>query len=442
MSLYEDQVGDVAAVTAKLASQTELTDREVAGAVSSMTDFFKDTGKTIDAVAVLGTGGMKKVGESVNAKIKSLEERKSVVGADSKEGKEITKHLQRLNQLNEAIKSGDIRSTAVLMDIAGADAQRIMMSELGKKLEGMGGTIADKVDFLRTLKLPESAIQGLIRNPKYFEELGKNFKDGSKENFDDMMKTTKEVSDKTGAPMDKLLNASKDYFQTNLANQKEMLKVLSVGGAALGGGATLLGTGGDLLGAGADAFSIFKTIKDLKKGKSIKDIASLAGGGLKAVGGTGVKALATGGMAGLAKVGGGVALAGAGGYAAGQGINALDELISTKLLGREQGFTEDLRDSIWNIFSDDKVLSTEDAFKKVEEDAKRRYQEMKAKRAKTMAAPRAALPSPTTTDTGKTGSVAAAGGGGSVQININGGDIDKVRRVVVEEVNRINKGRA
>ena len=484
MAMFEDQVKSTAQMVSSLGRNTDLSGKQIEDLTKNAQGFSQDMMKAATGLALLGKAkmaelgkgaeedlaGMKAEGAALQKKINITLAKGAAATPEEKASLELNKKSLAQNQIATNIqgkmvgflKAGDSTNAAALLQGADAGTQLQIMAELGKKAKDMSGEnymafrqIAKQLGISDELQMLIIGSNGKITKQMIDARKSQMKSAGEgKKSFEELQQIAIETQKKTGAAQKKAIEAIEDTLNKMVSDWGPLLEKM-------------------LLALGA-LYTIAKLV-------------TLAETLIPAI--EGATALAAAGFAGLSTAIG-AAVAAALGVAIGYGVNELDKMLGGYFGGAVKtitGWFTGKSDAEKQFYKDWKAkgLTDEQIAKKLDEIEKggNKVKPVKIEEMPTTptmeppadfltpaflapaapatmplgpiapAMPTAAVPTiPTAGATvppagPKPTELAMAGtlpGLKNVTININGGDLDRVRRVVREELqiaqNRTNRG--
>jgi len=495
VALFEDQIKSTAKTISALGRNTSLSGNQIEDLAKNAQGLSQDMMQSVTAFAMIGKGKMKEMAAPAADRLKTIKEAGTKIQekidvilakgkpstADKEQLAELKKSLAS-NQYSatmqgkmvDALNSGSATQAGALVEFADTGTKLELLANLAKKGYDMSAGDALVFRTIATKLGVSSKQQGLLlasggkitdEIKKSVEESSKGADDGAK-TFEDFQKQAIEAQKQTGAAQVKLLQGISDRLNQILGGWGALLQgVLSIVGtlygimkiaplakSALGYLAELVAPAAETAAAATETVAATEAV-----------VAATAATETAAVGAAGV-AGAVGGVALAGTVGAGIGA----GLGVGYGLTKLDEKYLGSAVGKavtgslgawlsgqsaaeegykktlkEQGLTdEEISKRLQKIYSSNKVQPVE-----IEKMPTPTLTEPLSIDATSLAAPTVPAMGPTaaTTPAGTAPpALGATTGLKNVIININGGDLDRIRRVVREELmlsqNRVNRG--
>lgn len=437
LSIYAEQVSDTAREIERLSKSAALTGKDVENLIKGSIESVQDVDQLANQMAVLLEGegkdkfliGMEdKAAELLKKQTEALER------GDTQAASQFEDQHRAVQGIIEGISSGTsegLLDAATLMNQAGTesimDLRLAMLKQLDEQTSHLGAY--GKMQVASQLGMGELMQQYLVRGDKLIEAM-EGTGETTEKSFEDLQKTASEMDKLTQESINKLTGAVRDEVAGRLAEHTPLLKGIA---AALGGGGLL-----SVLGNLGSAISGFTSIATLFKGGKVAGAATKAGSmvlgaGSKLASGIGLGGLKAG-AAGAAKMALPLATAGAAGY----GVGTLLDKGITKLGGGR---------SLGERFADWRSPSDEEIFKKAEEQMQENIR--KAREARKIEAPSSIDPvhttevrkAPTYEEVAKAKDKLETKKSVEMPVNIyvNGNDEERMKRVIVDVIQDLNR---
>lgn len=445
MSLYERQVADTAIAIKNMTKNMNLTGKEAETAAKSANEFANDTHKVITAFAMMekqAPGTMNKINSSVKDEIALLEKRKDLSVQEKQQ-------LENMKKFTAAVDRGDTADAGALLKQLPQEAINKTVGTLVQQIEKMsGGSAFKKEELMQTMGLgKEMAVLSEKTGGAVGKALLGDIERGNKL-FEKQAKDQDKRDDKTGDLNNKIISSLGEGLGSTVNTiSNTLLAILSIiGGSQIlkigksitgmmgGGGGGLISKAKSALGVGADvAEAGAKTGKMGKLGKMGSDLA---------------------GKIGKTKIGGGVLKGASKILKMGKAIPVLGSLVAAGFAAKDvwkigEGLVEGkgvdkgaLASLGMNALSMVPVVGTAAAIADVGLSASGVYDKLSAESVGSNNLKPSMPESPVITSraAGSSSNTVASnvggGGNGTVNISINGGDIQKVRAVVQQEVTK------
>jgi methyl-accepting chemotaxis protein len=449
MSLYERQVADTAIALKNMTEASKFTGKEAETAARSASEFAQDTHKVIGAFALMeqqAPGTLDKIASSVQDEINVLEDRK-------KKGEELSiqeeQQLKNMKEFTKAMSEGNIADAGALLKQVNPEAQMKVVGNLIKQIDKMsGGSAFKKEELMGSIGMgKEMAVLSQKMGDRLSDGLMGEIERGNNL-VDKQTKDQDKRDDKTGDLNNKIISSLGEGLGSTVNTiSNTLLAILSIiGGSQIlkigksitgmmgGGGGGLISKAKSALGVGADvAEAGAKTGKMGKLGKMGSDLA---------------------GKIGKTKIGGGVLKGASKILKMGKAIPVLGSLVAAGFAAKDvwkigEGLVEGkgvdkgaLASLGMNALSMVPVVGTAAAIADVGLSASGVYDKLSAESVGSNNLKPSMPESPVITSraAGSSSNMVASnvGGGsnGTVNISINGGDIQKVRAVVQQEVTK------